>query len=195
MIRHPQFSRFSLADSPCCHPDLPRLLAQPDPCATIGGMGNARATRGGPERALACRCVGGRLASAEARSRRHARAALGWPELSGVVGHLRATLPPAKPVVVRAARLAPELLGTCARRPERFVIRLNRALTDAEATETLLHEWAHALAWSFTLDRLAREPETTREAFEAAAHDEAWGCAYSRVWREYVRMHDADDAE
>ena len=135
------------------------------------------------------------LVSAGSPSRWCSRGGLGWSELGDVVGHMRLTLPPAKPVVVRAATLDPGLLGTCARRPERFVIRRNKALTDAEATETLLHEWAHALAWSFTLDRLARTLDTTREAFEAAAHDEAWGCAYSRVWRAYVRMQNAEDAK
>jgi hypothetical protein len=53
------------------------------------------------------------------------------------------------------------------------------------AVETLCHEWAHALAWNYSLDRLAQDPNVDRDLFEAAAHDEAWGCAYSRVWRVY----------
>ena len=56
------------------------------------------------------------------------------------------------------------------------------------AVETLLHEWAHALAWNFSLDQLARAPDVDREEFERASHDEAWGCAYSRVWRAYAGM-------
>ena len=75
--------------------------------------------------------------------------------------------------------------GECVRRSERYVIRLNAKMDQNMAIETLCHEWAHALAWNYLLDRLGRDPDVTREEFEAASHDEAWGCAYSRVWRVY----------
>jgi hypothetical protein len=55
-----------------------------------------------------------------------------------------------------------------------------------QATETLCHEWAHALAWSYSLDRLSRTPGVHPDEFDRASHDEAWGCAYSRVWRAYL---------
>jgi hypothetical protein len=102
-----------------------------------------------------------------------------------VVADLREHCPAAKPVVVRTAWLAPEILGECIRRRHRFVIRLNNRMDQAQAIETTLHEWAHALAWNYSLDRLASEPGVTPEAFDLASHDEAWGCAYSRVWRVY----------
>ena len=105
-----------------------------------------------------------------------------------VLGHLRERCPAAKPVVVRTAWLEEGTAGECVRRPERFVIRLNSYLDEQGAIETVLHEWAHALAWNFCLDRLARTPGTSAVDFEAAAHDEAWGCAYSRVWRTYVTL-------
>jgi len=66
------------------------------------------------------------------------------------------------------------------------VVRLNDAMGEPQAVEVLCHEWAHALAWNFALDRLAKAPDTTDEEFQAASHDEAWGCAYSRVWRAYL---------
>ncbi len=50
----------------------------------------------------------------------------------------------------------------------------------------LCHEWAHALAWNFLLDRLAKTPGINPVEFDRACHDEAWGCAYSRVWRAYL---------
>jgi len=50
----------------------------------------------------------------------------------------------------------------------------------------LCHEWAHALAWNFAVDRLINAPDTDPVEFERACHDEAWGCAYSRVWRAYL---------
>lgn len=106
----------------------------------------------------------------------------------GVLGHLRESCPAGKPVVVRTAWLKEDTAGECIRRAERFVIRLNRNLDEQMATDALLHEWAHALAWNFRLDKLARGGETSPEDFQTAAHDEAWGCAYSRVWRAYLAM-------
>ena len=50
----------------------------------------------------------------------------------------------------------------------------------------LCHEWAHALAWNFAVDRLINAPNTDPVAFERACHDEAWGCAYSWAWRAYL---------
>lgn len=109
----------------------------------------------------------------------------GWGEFRRVVADLREHCPAAKPVVVRTVWLAPEILGECIRRRHRFVIRLNNQMDQAQAIETTLHEWAHALAWNYSLDRLASEPGVTPEAFDRASHDEAWGCAYSRAWRVY----------
>lgn len=110
----------------------------------------------------------------------------GFDEFRQVLGTLRAVLPAAKPVVVRTSWLAPDLLGQCVRRPSRFVITLNRDLREGQAIETLLHEWAHALAWNYSLDSLAKKPTLEPGEFERACHDEAWGCAYSRVWRAYL---------
>lgn len=105
-----------------------------------------------------------------------------------VLGHLRESCPAGKPVVVRTAWLDEDMAGACIRRAERFVIRINRNLDEQMATDALLHEWAHALAWNFRLDKLARAGKTSPEEFQTAAHDEAWGCAYSRVWRAYLAM-------
>jgi hypothetical protein len=104
-----------------------------------------------------------------------------------VLGHLREHCPAAKPVVVRTGWLGDGTAGACTRRSERFVIRLSKYLDEDAAVEALLHEWAHALAWNYTLDKLARTPRLDPAGFQIAAHDEAWGCAYSRVWREYLR--------
>lgn len=119
--------------------------------------------------------------------RRSFTAGSGFSYFKQVLAHLRETCPAAKPVVVRTSWLPNENLGECIRRPERFVIRLSEKLNETLAIETLLHEWSHALAWNFTLDALARNPNVDRETFEAEAHGEAWGCAYSRVWREFLK--------
>jgi hypothetical protein len=112
----------------------------------------------------------------------------GFDHFREVLRALREHCPAGKTVVVRAAKLAPTTLGECGRRASRFVIRINNRLGEREAVETLLHEWAHALAWNFTLDRLARKLDVDPAEFQQAGHDEAWGCAYSRVWRVYGEM-------
>jgi hypothetical protein len=74
----------------------------------------------------------------------------------------------------------------CRRRDKRFVVLLNDGMGEPQAVEVLCHEWAHALAWNFAIDRLINAPDTDPVEFERACHDEAWGCAYSRVWRAYL---------
>ena len=109
-----------------------------------------------------------------------------WRSFAATLAYLREKCVTAQPVIVRTSWLPPDTLGECVRRKRRFVVRLNRAMNESQATETLLHEWAHALAWNYSLDRMARDPDVDPELFEAASHDEAWGCAYSRVWRAFT---------
>ena len=92
------------------------------------------------------------------------------------------------PVVVRTSWLPDTILGQCVRRRHRFVVRFNDQMGEPQAVECLLHEWAHALAWNFSLDRLAKLPGVDPAEFDRACHDEAWGCAYSRVWRAYLEL-------
>lgn len=112
----------------------------------------------------------------------------GWGAFRRVLAGLRELCPAAEPVVVRTSWLPGNILGECIRRRARFVVRLNNQMAQEQAIETLLHEWAHALAWNYALDKLAREPGVSPEVFDAASHDEAWGCAYSRVWRVYSEV-------
>jgi len=49
-----------------------------------------------------------------------------------------------------------------------------RAQTAGELADTLIHEWAHVLAWS----------GLTHESF--GAHDAEWGVAYSRCYQAVV---------
>jgi hypothetical protein len=57
-----------------------------------------------------------------------------------------------------------------------------------QAVEVLCHEWAHALAWNYALDRMAESPDLGPAEFDRASHDEAWACAYARVWRAYLGL-------
>ena len=45
---------------------------------------------------------------------------------------------------------------------------------------------AHAMAWNFSLDRLAKTPVINPVEFDRACHDEAWGFVYAQVWRAYL---------
>jgi hypothetical protein len=63
-----------------------------------------------------------------------------------------------------------------------------REMKEPQAVEVLCHQWAHALAWNFSVDQLINAPDTDPVEFERACHDEAWGCAYSRVWRAYLHV-------
>lgn len=111
----------------------------------------------------------------------------GWTIFRTVLAGLRRHCPAAMPVVVRRSWLPSDTLGRCARRKARFVIALNAAIDEHDAVETLIHEWAHALSWNLTLDRLSRQDSIDPHDFQDASHDEAWGCAYSRIWRVYTR--------
>ena len=79
-------------------------------------------------------------------------------------------------------------LGQCLRRDTRFVVQLNHDLGEPQAVEVLCHEWVHALAGNFSLDRLAKTPGINPMEFDRACHDEARGCMYSRVWRAYLEL-------
>jgi hypothetical protein len=110
----------------------------------------------------------------------------GWESFRAVLTDLRSRCPAAMPVVIRAAWLPDNLLGECVRRRHRFVVRLNDQMGEDQAIEVLCHEWAHALAWNYSLDQLANVPDLDPAEFDRASHDEAWGCAYARVWRAYL---------
>jgi hypothetical protein len=109
-----------------------------------------------------------------------------WTEFRAVLAGLRDQCPTAMPVVIRTAWLPDTILGQCVRRRQRFVVLLNDEMGEPQAVEVLCHEWAHAVAWNFAVDRLINAPDTDPVEFERACHDEAWGCAYSRVWRAYL---------
>lgn len=96
--------------------------------------------------------------------------------------------PPALPVVVRSGRLSVRNLGTCVRDKNRFVIRLSHKLDEAAALETLIHEWAHALAWSLECDRLMRDDSIPEDDFQEQSHGASWGVAYARTWQTFLRI-------
>lgn len=89
-----------------------------------------------------------------------------------VVNFLKRACSPARGVSVRRLPLSVHLDGDCQFRREKFLIRINRNLPEHEAIETLLHEWAHTLAW----DRCSTDE-----------HCDEWGKSYSRVYRAFLK--------
>lgn len=47
------------------------------------------------------------------------------------------------------------VLGQCVRRGQRFVVMLNNQMAEEQAVGVLGHEWTHALARNYSLDRIA----------------------------------------
>lgn len=95
---------------------------------------------------------------------------------------LKKKCPAAFPVSVRRVRLV-DLDGDCSLGKKRFFIRINREISESSAIDTLLHEWAHAIAWNHLHDSL------DWQEFEKRSHDASWGVAYSEVYRVYEQCY------
>lgn len=88
-----------------------------------------------------------------------------------VVSLLKSKCPTVLPVSVRRTKLPKGHDGICQVKESHFLIRIDRNLKEHEAIETLIHEWAHAIAW----------PKCE------AQHSDEWGKAYSRVYRLFLK--------
>lgn len=89
-----------------------------------------------------------------------------------VIRFLKKTCPTLYPVSVRRLRMSDSFDGNCQFKGDSFLIRINRTLPEHEAIETLLHEWAHVIAWD-------RCPDDE--------HCDEWGKAYSRIYRTFLK--------
>ena len=63
-------------------------------------------------------------------------------------------------VASQASWLPEPILGQCLRRAPWFVVLLNDKMGEPQAVEALYHEWAHVVAWNFSVDRLINAPDT-----------------------------------
>jgi len=117
-------------------------------------------------------------------SRRSAKAHPGrmWRSFNSTLERLRELCPPGQPVDIKFTALK-RCLGHCCRRGSRFQICISRVLDEEAAIETLIHEWAHALAWNYSIDRLARAKGISATDFDRESHGPAWGVAYSVVYQ------------
>lgn len=93
-------------------------------------------------------------------------------KLHSVVNELREKLPPKYPVSVRIGAM-PKSYSDCSgltfKIGKRYIIYVKQSLNWDGAIDTLLHEWAHTLAWAGKVD-----------------HDPKWGIAFAKCWREII---------
>lgn len=108
------------------------------------------------------------------------------PDFQQVLECLRTLVPTPLPVIVRTSRLPPDRYGECRNMRGHFLIRISRHCSEAEAIDTLLHEWAHGLAWNYAMDRLGKCPPDSHAEFERLTHGPDWGVAFSRVYSTYA---------
>jgi hypothetical protein len=108
------------------------------------------------------------------------------PEFQQVLECLRTLVPTPLPVIVRTSRLPEWCYGECMNAGGHFLIRIARECTEDEAITTLLHEWAHGLAWNLAMDRLGKFPPESHAEFERLTHGPDWGVAFSRVYSTYA---------
>jgi hypothetical protein len=110
----------------------------------------------------------------------------GYELLVATVNALRKAAPCAYPVIVRSGGVPDTMDGFCIRRKSRFVIHLGEFLSPTNAVAVLVHEWAHARAWSHALDRAAKDVAAGRiseREFDAVCHGPGFGVAYAECWR------------
>lgn len=74
-------------------------------------------------------------------------------------------------VNVRRLSIRTDHSGDCSYVNGKFLIRVQKNLSEVAAINIFLHEWAHILAWHAVGDD----------------HGIAWGKAYSKVYRIYVK--------
>lgn len=105
-----------------------------------------------------------------------------WPHFRRILAALRVNCAPPLPVIVQVGRVQADARGWCARGRRTFVIRLSSELREAAAMDVLVHEWAHAMAWSPRPDQMIGRSRTSALAIEAADHGPDWGVAYARAY-------------
>jgi hypothetical protein len=114
----------------------------------------------------------------------------GYESVGLVAENLRIHCPPALPVIVRAGKTDSDLDGYCIRRDNRFVITIDYTLACDSVVNTLIHEWAHSLAWNYSLEKAAADLTfgyIEQADFEDLAHGPEFGVAFATVWRVFVR--------
>lgn len=85
---------------------------------------------------------------------------------------LKKNYPQPFPVSVRRVNLGETYDGCCQFKGSYFLVSVNRNLPEHQAIETLLHEYAHVIAWN---------------KCKNDDHCDEWGKAYSRLYRAFLK--------
>ena len=105
-----------------------------------------------------------------------------------VTNWLRSAHPAPYPADVRVIRIPQEdainTLGDCVLYRRKFMIRISPAANWVNMIDTLLHEWAHALAW----------PRSS-EAHRHPDHSDEWALSYGRLFRSFHEEDGAEDSQ
>lgn len=99
------------------------------------------------------------------------------------IKELKKKLKLAYPVSIRRCKTPIETDGDCSLQKNKFYIRINNKLTECQAIDVLVHEYAHARCWSHLHDSM------DDQEFNENSHDATWGVAYAecyRVWESCV---------
>jgi len=75
------------------------------------------------------------------------------------------------PIRVRRVKMPDDYCGDCELIKGKYLIRINKMLSEEAAIDTLLHEMGHAKAWE-------KEDEF---------HGTIWGKEYSKIYRAYEK--------
>ena len=89
---------------------------------------------------------------------------------NALIRHLKQNLPLKHKVEVRRMYVSRKICGDCSFSKDRFLIRINKNLSEDLAIETAIHEFGHVLCWDNVGDD----------------HGLHWGKAYSIVYREFL---------
>lgn len=84
---------------------------------------------------------------------------------------LKRSYPASLRVSVLRCKVPKDRCGDCIRKTGYFRIRVSSECTSQEALDTLIHEWAHAIAWD--------------EWIETGTHGKQWAEAYARAYQAY----------
>lgn len=100
---------------------------------------------------------------------------LDYKKFREILAELRSSLPTAYPVVVRRTTLK-KSWGDCdliGKRKKKFLIRIHKGLDRCATISILIHEYSHALSWTF-------------EHQDLHDHGPLWAVNYGRVYQEVM---------
>lgn len=91
-----------------------------------------------------------------------------------LISYLKKTLPLDREVIIRRVKVPENIDGDTRLLNGKFLVRINRELSEILAIEVILHELGHCISYHLPGDH----------------HGPHWGKAYSLVYREYLNWYE-----